>query len=181
LLVGAFLVYNAMTFTVLQRLPQLAVLRGLGVTRGELFQMISREALLVGLLGTAAGLLLGLGLARGLVGLVARTFDDLYFTLTVSGLRRWPHRGSHPDSCSVARWSSPPHGAGRGARLWRAAPCCWCPRCCRRCTKVWRSGSRHCSRCCWAPRCSRHWLCSDLPGHAGAWWRAWRWVGWRRH
>ena len=86
LLVGAFLVYNAMTFTVLQRLPQLAVLRGLGVTRGELFQMISREALLVGLLGTAAGLLLGLGLARGLVGLVARTFDDLYFTLTVSGL-----------------------------------------------------------------------------------------------
>ena len=77
LLVGAFLVYNAMTFTVLQRLPQLAVLRGLGVTRGELFQMISREALLVGLLGTAAGLLLGLGLARGLVGLVARTFDDL--------------------------------------------------------------------------------------------------------
>ncbi len=86
LLVGAFLVYNAMTFTVLQRLPQLAVLRGLGVTRGELFRMISAEALLVGLLGTAAGLLLGMALGRGLVGLVARTFDDLYFTLTVGGL-----------------------------------------------------------------------------------------------
>ena len=86
LLVGAFLVYNAMTFTVLQRLPQLAVLRGLGVTRGELFRLISAEALLIGLIGTVAGLLLGLVLGRGLVGLVARTFDDLYFTLTVGGL-----------------------------------------------------------------------------------------------
>ena len=86
LLVGAFLVYNAMTFTVLQRLPQLAVLRGLGVTRGELFALVSREALLIGAVGTVVGLLLGTLLGRGLVGLVARTFDDLYFTLTVTGL-----------------------------------------------------------------------------------------------
>jgi putative ABC transport system permease protein len=86
LLVGAFLVYNTMTFAVLQRLPQLAILRALGVTRGELFRLVSVEALLLGAVGTAAGLLLGLLLGNGLVGLVARTFDDLYFTLTVSGL-----------------------------------------------------------------------------------------------
>ncbi len=90
LLVGAFLVYNTMTFTVLQRLPQLGVLRGLGVTRGELFRQVSREALWLGALGTLAGLVLGVLLARGLVGLVARTFDDLYFTLTVGGLHLSP-------------------------------------------------------------------------------------------
>ncbi len=86
LLVGAFLVYNTMTFAVLQRLPQFAILRTLGVTRGELFRLVSTEALLIGAVGTVAGLLLGLLLGNGLVGLVARTFDDLYFTLTVSGL-----------------------------------------------------------------------------------------------
>jgi len=86
LLVGAFLVYNTMTFAVLQRLPQLAILRTLGVTRREVFRLVSIEALLIGAVGTVAGLLLGLVLGHGLVGLVARTFDDLYFTLTVSGL-----------------------------------------------------------------------------------------------
>jgi len=86
LLVGGFLVYNTMSFTVLQRLPLLGILRGLGVSRGELFRLVGAEALLVGAVGSAAGVLLGLLLASGLVHLVTRTVDDLYFTMTVSGL-----------------------------------------------------------------------------------------------
>ena len=90
LLVGAFLVYNTMTFAVLQRLPQLGVLRGLGVTRGELFRLVSAEALWIGFAGTLAGVLLGIALGSGLVRLVARTIDDLYVTLTVTGLHPAP-------------------------------------------------------------------------------------------
>jgi putative ABC transport system permease protein len=86
LLVGAFLIYNAMTFSVLQRRGLLGMLRVLGVTRGELFQLVLLEALVIGVLGTLLGIALGILLAGGLVTLVTRTINDLYFTLTVSEL-----------------------------------------------------------------------------------------------
>jgi putative ABC transport system permease protein len=86
LLVGAFLIYNAMTFSVLQRRGLLGMLRVMGVTRRELFGLVLLEAVVVGALGTLLGLALGILLAQGLVTLVARTINDLYFTLTVSQL-----------------------------------------------------------------------------------------------
>jgi len=83
LVVGSFLIYNTMTFAVLQRRPLLAVLRALGVTRGELFRLVLAEALAIGLAGTVLGLALGAGLGLGLVRLVTRTMTDLYFVVTV--------------------------------------------------------------------------------------------------
>lgn len=83
-LVGGFLIYNTMTVSVLRRRAQLGTLRILGVTRGELFVRILREALLVGGLGTALGLGAGWIIAQSLLGLVTRTINDLYFVLTVT-------------------------------------------------------------------------------------------------
>jgi putative ABC transport system permease protein len=83
LVVGAFLIYNTMTLSVVERRPLLAVLRTLGVTRGQVFALVCLEAAIVGGLGTAVGLLLGTGLAQALVGLVARTVTDLYFAVAV--------------------------------------------------------------------------------------------------
>ncbi len=84
LVCGAFLIYNTMTFSVVQRRPLLGMLRALGVSRREVFGLVLGEALVVGLAGTALGLPLGLLLARGLVQLVSRTVSDFYFTATVS-------------------------------------------------------------------------------------------------
>ncbi len=91
LIVGMFLIYNTMTFSVVQRRGLIGALRVVGVTRREIFSLIVAEAALLGLLGTAAGLLLGVGLAQGLVRLVTQTITDLYFVvsvreLTISGL-----------------------------------------------------------------------------------------------
>jgi putative ABC transport system permease protein len=83
LIVGMFLIYNTMTFSVVQRRPLIGTLRALGVTRGEIFTLVMAEALLVGVLGTAAGLALGAALAQGLLRLVTRTINDLYFVLAV--------------------------------------------------------------------------------------------------
>jgi putative ABC transport system permease protein len=83
LLVGAFLIYNTQTFSVVQRRPLLATLRTLGATRGELMRVVLVEAAAVGALGTLLGLLLGAGLGRGLVQLVARAVTDLYFVVAV--------------------------------------------------------------------------------------------------
>jgi len=83
LVVGMFLIYQTMTFSVVQRRPLIGALRALGVTRAEIFALVMTEAALIGAVGTAAGLALGLGLARGLLGLVTRTINDLYFVLAV--------------------------------------------------------------------------------------------------
>ncbi len=84
LLVGMFLIYNTMSFAVLQRRSLLGNLRVLGVTRRQLFELTLGEALAIGLVGTAAGLALGLVLGQGMLGLVTRTVNDLYFVLTVT-------------------------------------------------------------------------------------------------
>jgi putative ABC transport system permease protein len=79
LLVGVFLVYNTMTFSVVQRRPLWGTLRAIGATRGELFRLVCGEALAIGAVGTALGIALGLWLSRGLSQLVARTINDLYY------------------------------------------------------------------------------------------------------
>jgi putative ABC transport system permease protein len=86
LLVGMFLIYNTMTFAVLQRRRLLGLLRALGVTRRDLFALVLREGLVVGALGTAFGLVAGVALAHFLITLVARTINDLYFVVSVTEL-----------------------------------------------------------------------------------------------
>ena len=83
LVVGMFLIYQTMTFSVVQRRPLIGALRAIGVTRAEIFALVMIEAALIGVVGTAAGLTLGVGLARGLLSLVTRTINDLYFVLSV--------------------------------------------------------------------------------------------------
>ena len=83
LMVGIFLIYNAITFSVVQRRALLGMLRALGVSRRELFIGVLGEALLMGLAGTLLGGLLGLWLGSGLVHLVTRTINDLYYVLSV--------------------------------------------------------------------------------------------------
>lgn len=83
LVVGMFLIYNAIAFSVVQRRSLLGLLRALGVSRRELFIGVLGEALLLGLAGTLLGSLLGLWLGSGLVHLITRTINDLYYVLSV--------------------------------------------------------------------------------------------------
>ena len=84
LLVGMFLIYNTMTFSVLQRRGLLGSLRVLGATRREIFSEVLIEAFFISIIGTGIGVILGVVLGQGLVKLVAGTIDSLYFTLTVT-------------------------------------------------------------------------------------------------
>jgi len=83
LIVGMFLIYNTMTFSVVQRRPLFGVLRCLGVTRREVFVLVLGEALIVGAVGAALGLALGVLMGQSAVRMVTRTINDLYFVLTV--------------------------------------------------------------------------------------------------
>ena len=86
LLCGAFLIYNTITFSVVQRRTLIGTLRALGVTRGQIFGLVLAEAAVVALAGSSAGLIVGVALGRGLVQLVTQTINDLYFVLTVRDL-----------------------------------------------------------------------------------------------
>ena len=83
LVVGMFLIYNTMSFSVVQRRELLGRLRAVGVTRGEILRLILREATVLAVLGSLLGLLLGIGLAQQLVVLVSQTVSDLYWTAAV--------------------------------------------------------------------------------------------------
>lgn len=90
LLVGGFIVYNTMTFAVLQRRSLLGTLRLQGVTRGQLFLLVAGEAALLAALGALLGVLGGIAAGAGLVQLVTRTINDLYFQTDVRGLTLIP-------------------------------------------------------------------------------------------
>ena len=83
LVVGMFLIYNTVSFSVVQRRPVLGILRALGMTRRELFVMILTEATYLGLFGTALGLTLGVLMGRGAVQAVTQTINDLFFVVAV--------------------------------------------------------------------------------------------------
>jgi putative ABC transport system permease protein len=89
LLVGLFLIYNSVSFAVLQRRGLIGVLRALGVTRGQTFRLILGEGMVLGLLGAVSGVLLGIWLGEHLLGLVSRSINDLYFRVTVTDVRRF--------------------------------------------------------------------------------------------
>lgn len=86
LVVGAFLIYNTLRFAVVQRRTQLGILRALGVTRREMFGLVMIEAAILGAVGVGLGILLGVGLASQLVGLVVQTINDLYATVAVDSV-----------------------------------------------------------------------------------------------
>jgi putative ABC transport system permease protein len=92
LIVGMFLIYNTITFSVVQRRGLIGTLRCLGVSRGQIFALVLAEALAVALIGTLLGLALGVALGRGLIVLVTRTINDLYFTVSVRevAIGVWP-------------------------------------------------------------------------------------------
>ncbi len=86
LVVGMFLIYNTTLFSVVQRRRVLGILRCVGVTGRQIFGMILIEAAIGGAIGAVLGIGLGMLLARLTVGLVTQTINDLYFSVTVSGV-----------------------------------------------------------------------------------------------
>ena len=76
------MIANSLSITIAQRTREFATLRTLGASRRQVLTSIVIEALVIGLLASVSGLLLGLGLAKGLFKL----FDAVGFTLPNSGL-----------------------------------------------------------------------------------------------
>lgn len=90
LLVGLFLIFNSVSFSVMQRRGLIGVLRALGLSRRQLLAMLLAEAGLIGLCAAAIGVVFGMALGEALLELVARTINDLYYRVSVTDVRVEP-------------------------------------------------------------------------------------------
>jgi putative ABC transport system permease protein len=78
LVVGAFLIYNTISISVVRRRAEIGVVRALGVGRADVCVAFLAEAGAIGVAGALLGLPLGNALAKGAVKLMASTVDLLY-------------------------------------------------------------------------------------------------------
>ena len=82
LLVGAFLIYNTISVSVVRRREEIGIVRALGATRFAVLGAFLLEAACLGLIGGVAGVALGRLMATGSVQLVAATVESLYVSST---------------------------------------------------------------------------------------------------
>ena len=75
--VGAFIIFNAFSITVAQRRREFAMLRALGASRRQVLSSVIAEALTLGVLASAVGIVAGLGVAKGINALFKAVGADI--------------------------------------------------------------------------------------------------------
>ncbi len=78
LIVGAFLIYNTISVSVVRRRPETGIVRALGASQGTVLAAFLGEAAFFGLAGAAFGLPVGRLMASGAVKLMSATVESLY-------------------------------------------------------------------------------------------------------
>ena len=86
LIVGMFLIYNAISVSVIQRRREIGILRSIGLTRPQVLGLFIGEAAWIGCLGSLVGIGLGIGLAKLMLYLVSRTITALYILVKAEHL-----------------------------------------------------------------------------------------------
>jgi putative ABC transport system permease protein len=133
LLVGAFLIYNTISISVVRRRAEVGILRALGAARSTILLLFLSEALILGLIGAALGLLLGRFLAEAVVGLIGQTVNALYVSSAPAPIALSPAAIGLAFACGIAvalfsAWgpareamqAPPVEAMARGSREYRA-------------------------------------------------------------
>lgn len=81
LVVGLFLVYNALSVCVAERRHEIGILLSLGATRDQVRRLFAGEAVILGLAGSLLGIPLGLGLAQLGLAPIQDVLNDIFFSL----------------------------------------------------------------------------------------------------
>ncbi len=78
LVVGAFLIYNTISVSIVRRRPEIGIVRALGASRRVILAAFIGEAASFGIAGALIGLPLGRFMATGAVRLMSATVESLY-------------------------------------------------------------------------------------------------------
>jgi putative ABC transport system permease protein len=83
LMVGAFIIYNSISLSVVERHKDIGIVRALGATRAQVFGAILTEGAVTGLAGSVAGIALGYGLAHALLRMAVREVNQVVTVVDV--------------------------------------------------------------------------------------------------
>jgi putative ABC transport system permease protein len=78
LFIGMFIIYNSFSIAVTQRRSEIGILRALGAPRRQIRNLFLVESAASGLLGSLAGIVLGIFMARGMVGSISNMLEGIY-------------------------------------------------------------------------------------------------------
>jgi putative ABC transport system permease protein len=82
--VGMYLIYNAVSISVVQRRKEIGILRALGTTRRQIIALFLGETFVTAIVGSALGLLVGIFFAKSAIGAVGQTVSELYLRTSIS-------------------------------------------------------------------------------------------------
>jgi putative ABC transport system permease protein len=112
LVVGMFIIYNSFSIAIGQRRAEIGILRALGATRRQVRRLFLLESVIAGLVGSALGIVVGIGMAVG----VSRYMGDL--TQQVVGVAQ------QVDSLAIEPWLM---GAALAVGLVTSVIAAWIP------------------------------------------------------
>ncbi|HEX4748237.1 MAG TPA: FtsX-like permease family protein [Bryobacteraceae bacterium] len=90
LVVGAFLIYNTISISVVRRRNEIGIVRALGATRAMVANAFLAEAMFFGVTGSLLGLVLGRLMAIGAVRLIGSTVESLYVSSNPAPIQMSP-------------------------------------------------------------------------------------------
>src|SRR5664279_250210 len=90
LVVGAFLIFNTVSVSVVRRRPEIGIVRALGASRTHVLAAFLGEALCFGVAGSLLGIALGRVMAAGAVRLLGATVQGLYVSSTPAPIALTP-------------------------------------------------------------------------------------------
>jgi putative ABC transport system permease protein len=78
LFIGMFIIYNSFSIAVTQRRSEIGILRALGAPRRQIRNLFLVESAISGLVGSLAGIALGILMARAMVGSISSMLEGIY-------------------------------------------------------------------------------------------------------
>jgi putative ABC transport system permease protein len=84
LVVGLFLVYNALSVSVAERRHEIGILLAVGATRGQIRRLFAGEAVLLGLAGSLLGIPMGIGFAYLALQPVRGVLEEIFYSVNAN-------------------------------------------------------------------------------------------------
>ncbi len=78
LFIGLFIIFNTFSIAVTQRRTEIGILRALGALQGQIRTLFLWESVVIGLAGSAIGIVAGIFLARGMAAQVSGLMTEVY-------------------------------------------------------------------------------------------------------
>jgi len=113
IVVGMYLIYNAVSISIVHRRKEIGILRALGTTRGQIMRLFMAETLVISIIASMLGVGLGILFASSIVGVLGKIVSIWYARTTVTGISlSW----LYPAVGIAASPPSPPFAPSPGPR-----------------------------------------------------------------